>query len=424
MSAVDLTAEQLAAVEAEPGPVRIVGGFSSGKTTALKARADRLAAEADSRRVLVLTRSRTTAQRLHIEAAPGVDVATFVDHAMAILTNHHGPIRLVERPEQQAVVEGLLTVEGRLEWPTLHEYLHHVAFADEVADTVLKYQAARLTAEELDLQAAAANAAAAWHELNAFSERYIDALANRRAVDTAGALVQASLLLEDDTVRADERARYAAILVDDYELATIGANRLLLQLAGHGGNITVTGNFDGAIQGVHGASPVHLERFADRFDAVADVQLSTAFRSAGSPWLVTGERIDESAAIAEKLETARADGFSWSEMAVLTRTELDARALASRLPRGFTVATIDGAGGLEWPLVVVAGCTEGGLPMRRPEHRWFDPFVLRGTAIPPREERDAAWIDEEQRRFQLAVSRAVRRLVLVAPEPASRFVTA
>lgn len=423
MTAGDLTAEQKAAVAAGPGPVRVLGGFSTGKTTVLKARADRLATESGGRRVLVLTRSRTTAQRLHSEAAPGVEVSTFVDHAMAILTNYRGPIRLVERPEHQAIVEGLLTVEGRDEWPNLHEHLHHVSFAEEVAATILRYQAALLAVEELRVHAAAAGAADEWEELHAFTERYLDALDARRAVDTAGALAHASLLLHDDDVLASERNRYAAILVDDYELATIGTNRLLVQLAGQGGEVTVTGNLDAAIQAVHGASPVHLERFCERFDTKIDFALSEPFRSAGPPWVVSGERIDEPAAIAETLETARSDGFSWSDMAVLTRTELDARLLASRLPRGFSVATIDAAGGLEWPVVVVAGCAEGSLPARYPHHRWFDPAVVDGPAMPSREEREAKWIDEEARRFALATSRATARLVLVAPSPPSRFVT-
>jgi superfamily I DNA/RNA helicase len=352
-----------------------------------------------------------------------VEVATFVDYAMAILTNHRGPIRLVERPEQQAIVEGLLTVEGRDEWPTLHDHLHHVSFAEEVATTVLHYQSAFLAAGTLREYAAAADATAAWDELHAFTERYIDALDARRAVDTAGALVQASLLLTDDAVLTDERQRYAALLVDDYELATVGVESLLLRLAREGGELTVSGNPEAEIQAVHGASATHLELFGERFGAATDLSLTTSFRSTPQPWLVTGERIDESVAIAEKLETARTDGFSWSDMAVLTRRELDARSLASRLPRGFTVATIDGAGGLEWPVVVIAGCTEGSLPATYPHHGWFDPLVLGGPTTPSHAEREDAWVAEEERRFRLATTRATSRLVLVAPQPASRFVT-
>lgn len=423
MSAPALTAEQQAAVDAGPGPVRILGGFGAGKTTVLKQRADRLAGESGVQRVLVLTRSRTTAQRLHSEAAPGVEVTTFVDHAMAVLAKHRGPIRLVERPEQQAIVEGLLTVEGRDEWPTLHEHLQHVAFAEEVAEAVLRYQASFLSDVELRKNAAAAGAGDEWEELHAFAERYIDTLDARRAVDTSGAFVQASLLLDVDDVAQDEGNRYGAILVDDYELASVGVNRLLTQLVPPGGELTVTGNADAAIQAVHGATPVHLDEFCEQFGAVSDLRLSGTFRSTGAPWLVTGERIDEPSAIAEKLEVARANGFSWSDMAVLTRSELDARSLASRLPRGFTVATIDGAGGLEWPVVVVAGCSEGTLPARAPEYQWFDPYVFAGVPAPSREEREATWIVEEQRRYRLATSRATARLVLVAPEPPSRFVT-
>ena len=418
-----MTDEQLTAVQREavgaPGPLRVLGGFGTGKTTALKARADRIAAETGDR-VLVITRSRTTAHLLHSEAAPGVEVTTFVDHAMAILTTNRGPIRLVERPEQQAIVEGLLTVEGRDEWPTLCEHLHHVSFAEEVAATVLKYQASLVEVEDLRKHAAAADASDEWEELHHFTERYLDALDERRAVDTAGALVHASLLLHDEKALAAEQALYAAILVDDYELATIGTSRLLEQLAREGRDVTVTGNFDAAIQAVHGASPEHLARFR----AANDVTLSERLRPQPSPWLVTGERIDEPAAIAEKIELAREERFSWSDMAVLARSELDARSLASRLPRGFTVATIDSAAGLTWPVVIIAGCTEGSLPAHYPHHRWFDPFVLSGTSAPTRQERESAWLAEEERRYRLAISRASSRLVLIAPPPASRFVTA
>jgi len=89
------------------------------------------------------------------------------------------------------------------------------------------------------------------------------------------------------------------------------------------------------------------------------------------------------------------------------------RAVAPVAGDGVTITSVAGAAGLEWRMVVVAGCVEGELPRPAARLSLFGP-------TPP------GGIDEERRLFALATSRATESLVAVAaPEPGvllSRFV--
>ncbi|MDQ6617778.1 MAG: PD-(D/E)XK nuclease family protein, partial [Actinomycetota bacterium] len=103
-----------------------------------------------------------------------------------------------------------------------------------------------------------------------------------------------------------------------------------------------------------------------------------------------------------------------------------------------TVSTIWGAAGRAWDTVVVAGCLEGELPRPSAAARFFDraiperaanvsPSPERG-ALPTLAQRRRASLEDECRLFEVATSRARRRLVTTAaPAPGqlvSRFVAA
>ena len=99
---------------------------------------------------------------------------------------------------------------------------------------------------------------------------------------------------------------------------------------------------------------------------------------------------------------------------------------ARSLPDSVTVTSIAASAGHEWHTVVVAGCLEGELPRVSDGIRFFDTALLRGSTVPPVEERRRASVAEERRLFTMARSRACGALVATAaPEPGmmlSRFV--
>jgi len=232
------------------GPARIVGDFASGKTTALREEAARCEAP------LVLCATAASA------AAFGSDARTFWDLAVDIISRHREPVRLLTTPEQHAIVASL---QGRPE--------------PEVADAVAHYQASFLGVEELRTHADAAGVGGPWEELATFADVYLDHLREQGLVDWGGALVQASLVLRDDEVAAAERGRFDRVLVDDYEAASFATQRLLAQLTGRGGHVTVAGNPDAGVWAPWGGSVRYLTRFDRHFGAERDEHLDACYRS-------------------------------------------------------------------------------------------------------------------------------------------------
>ena len=99
---------------------------------------------------------------------------------------------------------------------------------------------------------------------------------------------------------------------------------------------------------------------------------------------------------------------------------------------GVTVSSISAAAGRAWPFVIVAGCVEGELPRVTPHPHFFDtarperPSERTGPAGIEAVARRRASLDEEERLFSLACSRATGQLIATAgPEPGvlpSRYV--
>jgi superfamily I DNA/RNA helicase len=375
---VELSRGQRAVVEHEvgAGPCRVVGDFGTGKSAALRARAARLRDE--GRRPLLLS------------ARPS-EVTAF---AVELLRRHGRPVSILGLDEQVAMVASM--VDERLR-PS----------APAVAAMVSAFQASFLGDEELRVHADAAGCLDEAEELIGLTSRYLAALSSRYRVDAGGAVVQASLLLRDPEVLAAERSRFDEVLVDDFQLASFGTNRLLSQLVGFGGAVTVAGNEEAAVSSDPLSSPAHLARFDRRFGAALDVTLTPpSLRSPGVPTLRIVESDDEARQVAaESVAAAEGMGLGLADTAIVTRDVAEA------------------AVGREWPVVVVPEATEGRWPAAaRPSWRWLDPELLSGPDVPSDDERDRRWLETERRRFRVATTRATRFLVVIGQLPVSRFV--
>ena len=378
MAGPDLTDEQLAAVHAPPAPLVITGGFGTGKSAALAARAEHL--ERAGRSVL----------RLHARS--------LVAFCAGVLARNGRPARVLTDGEQHERVASLLASSMRDEWHVLGGEVGDPAFATELARTVRLYQASFLAEEELLVHADAARELDVWSDLAAFAERYLSSLRDDGAVDSAGALVAASVALRDAEIRESERSRFDDVIVDDYQLADFGSARLLAQLVGRDGSITVAGNpaaflGDGTLR-----TPRHLDMFTRRYTNATAVELSTRCRRPAPPALRIVDGDDELVAVARDAVRGRTSN------AVVTRDEV--------------AQTI----GEEWSAVAVVGATDGRWPCARMPHRWFDPFLFGGPDVPSDNERDGRWLEEERRRFTIACSRSTDFTIVVATPPVSRFI--
>lgn len=364
----DLTPAQQAVVDHGAGPLRVQGGFGSGKTAALLARRDRLGPE----RTLLLGRSEA--------AVAGAGGLTFWQLAADIVARHERPIHVLADHEQRAFVAGMLSAEGPEQWPTLHEHLDDPDFAGEVAATVARYQASFLGVEELRTHMHAAGVGDRWEELARFTDRYLAALEEDEVADWGGILVRAAMVLRHPAPLAEEQARWDSVLVDDFEAASFATNRLLSQLVGRGGDVVVAGNPDGPVGRGRGGTGRWLASFDRRFEATADLRLEGTFR-----------RPEE--------EVAGPDGPDVGSV------EPGAMVLVR--------ATVEATAGCEWETVVLDERTWASGPP--PEPRWFDLHLLGGPDVPDAASRRARSEAEESALLALGRTRATRRLVRLTP---------
>jgi len=357
---VRLDPAQQAVVDHAGGPLRVLGAFGSGTTTALRARAVRLTD--DGRRPLMLH---------HRDLVP---------FAVDLLRRHGADVALAS-PEQRRQAMARVLGAGDPE-------------IDAAARAVLGFQTSWLGDEELRVHADAAGALERAERLIDVTRRYLEVLDAEGLVDAAGAVVRAGLVLRDDEVLDHERGRFDEVLVDDFQLATFAEARLLTQLAGRGGPLVVGGNPDAAVSSAPLATAGHLEQFARRF-ACPTVALTEAHRRPGIPHLHLAAGSQDTA-------------------------EVVARAVAAG-GHALTPDDVEDAVGREWPVVIVAGATDGAWPRPRPVGTWFDEELFHGPDVPGTERRDQRWLLGERCRFRVAISRATQHTVVVATPPTTPF---
>lgn len=391
-------------VVAAPSPGRVLGPALTGKTTALRARFQQAVGEPGT----ALCASPAAA------AAFDADATTFERLAAAIVARHAQPLDVLSPAAAAEVVEALLADEGKPEWPTLAGELDDPAFAAEVATTVCRYQASFLGDEELFTHADAAGELDRWEELARFTVRYLDALAARGAADWAGVLVQASLLLRRHEVAAAERLR-GPVVVDDWQRATFALHRLLSQLTGPGADVVVAGDPSAHVSGRMGASPRYLEDFPRRFSAGYDAELDELRAWPPAPEAVLADERSEGRALAAAVASSEAT-------VVLARDDAEVDRVQSLLVveggDGCPVVAIEDALSRHWPSVVVASCRPAA--WSAPPPQWFDTELFGGPDMPPAGERAQRGRAEERRAWNVASTRATRRITLVVLEAPGR----
>ncbi|MFL6138596.1 MAG: ATP-dependent helicase [Frankiaceae bacterium] len=277
-----LDAAARAVVEHAGGPLLVLAGPGTGKTTTLvEAVAARVARGTPLDRILVLTFSRKAAAELRerITARLGVTTespAAWTFHAFCYALvrawsppDAFGePLRLLSGPEQDVAIRELLmgaVADGTSAWPpTLAPALPTRGFAEEVRALLARVR--ELGLDPGDLAALGARAGRpAWAAAAAFCEGYLDVLDAQGAIDYAELVHRAVVLAGRADVRGQLRERYAAVLVDEYQDTDPGQEALLRALAGDGRDLVVVGDPDQSIYAFRGADIGGILHFRDRF---------------------------------------------------------------------------------------------------------------------------------------------------------------
>ncbi|MFC9282949.1 ATP-dependent helicase [Streptomyces collinus] len=269
-----LDAAQRAVVDHEAGPLLVLAGPGTGKTTTLvESVAARVAAGGDPQRILVLTFSRKAAvdlrdrMALRIGAARAPRATTFHSYCYALVRAHQDsglftePLRLLSGPEQDVAVRELLAGQPDLErlgltsvrWPDeLRACLTTRGFADEVRAVLAR-------SRELGLGPGALDAFAHrigrpdWRAAAAFLAEYLDVLDLQGVIDYAELVHRAVLLAQRPEVAARLAGQYDAVYVDEYQDTDPAQVRLLRALAGGGRTLVALGDPDQSIYTFRGA---------------------------------------------------------------------------------------------------------------------------------------------------------------------------
>ncbi|MFD9817265.1 UvrD-helicase domain-containing protein [Streptomyces sp. NPDC059080] len=250
-------AAQRAVVQHRDGPLLVLAGPGTGKTTTLvESVAARVRRGTDPERILVLTFSRKAAvalrdrlaARLGTTALP--QATTFHSFCYALVRAHQDadlfadPLRLLSGPEQDLVVRELLAGQAglaaagraRVTWPDeLRACLTTRGFADEVRAVLARSRELGLGPDAL-AAFARRTGRPDWGAAAAFLAEYLDVLDAQGVLDYAELVHRAVLLAEDADTGAAARltAAYDAVYVDEYQDTDPAQLRLLRALAGPG----------------------------------------------------------------------------------------------------------------------------------------------------------------------------------------------
>ncbi len=391
----------------------VTGGPGTGKTELLARRAAHLINTADvsSDQVLALSFSRETAADLRTritEAARRsfgeLQVGTFYAFARSLVEENcqalfgtTQPPLLLTAPEQVHFVKGVLADEEPGRWPLYYRrMLHTHTLAEELADFMLRCGEQRITPEELAERAAERPA---WKALPGFYQRYVDRLDTEGTIDYTGLLLRANHALGIPEILARTAARFPYVLVDEYQEATLVQMEILQKLAGGGCHLTAVADPQQTSFSFRGAERASVSDFPKTFGDIASsvgvFTLTRSFRvppqvlsSAGqllpeyaraalpSPAPHSGrvefyafdQEMAENDWIASEIKRLHLEQrFSYSDIAVLTRTTEPLSSLSRALDRQGIPHARPGARLIDHPAVrLVLDLAKGAVVDRDP----------------------------------------------------------
>jgi len=270
------SANQLAAITAADGPLSIIAGPGTGKTTVLAGRIAHLVRErgADPASILVVTFTTDAARALRrqvgqeLGAAAG-ELAIHTLHAFGrkVITTWSAQLGFTQRPtvlppdEARALLATVASNEG---WDLA---------AFPLADLAAAVERCRLTADPIAQRTDA---------VAKLADAYQERLRSRNALDFASMVVLPLRLF-----RQDERAlrvlqdAFRWIMVDEYQDLDGSQVALLQLLAAQHHNLVVAGDPAQSIYGFRGADVRFLLGFEHAFPGAARLSLDHNFRASG-----------------------------------------------------------------------------------------------------------------------------------------------
>jgi DNA helicase-2/ATP-dependent DNA helicase PcrA len=363
-----LNPAQLEAVLHGEGPLLIIAGAGTGKTTVLTRRIAHLIATRRARPEEIL--ALTFTEKAAAEMAERVDQLIPWGYAETPISTFHAfgdrvlrewaleagldpRFRVLSQPEQVIFLRERLFKLPLDRFRPLGDPTRHLAAlatlvsrAKDEDVSPLQYRewaAARLAAAATEAER---DQALSHVELAAFYEAHQRLLGEAGLVDFGDQIHRTlGLLRERSAVRAALRARYRYVLVDEFQDTNHAQLEMLELVAGEAGNLTVVGDDDQAIYRWRGAAAANLLAFRRLHPGAREVVLTENYRSTqlildAAARLVSynnPHRLEAIAGIDKRLRSQRAAGPAVRHLAFDTvSAEADAVAelAAERLRRG------------------------------------------------------------------------------------------
>ncbi len=405
-----LDADQQRVVDHRGGPLLVLAGPGTGKTTtmveAIVDRIERRGTDPDA--VLALTFSRKAAEQLRDRVTGRLGrtlssnlSSTFHSFAYGLVRRYApaelyaAPLRLLSAPEQDVVLQELLTTAPEsIRWPApLRAAVGTRGFAREVQAVIARARERGLDPGQL-VDLGRTEGVPEFEAAGLFLEQYLDVLGGQSAIDYPDLIARG--VIEARIHQTELRASYSCVFVDEYQDTDPSQVALLRALAGDGRDLVAVGDPDQSIYGFRGADVRGILEFPRQFPTAtgepAPVTALGTTRRFGSRLLRASRSIAAGIAIRGAIpseafdafrnpapaasdhgpgtievltfDTARAevehvadllrrahleDGIGWSEMAVLVRS---GRASIPGLRRALTAAGVPvEVAGDETPLV-------------------------------------------------------------------------
>ena len=302
-----LDADQRRVVAHRGGPLLVLAGPGTGKTTTLvEVVAQRIAEGTDPSRILLLTFGRKAAGEIRERLASRIAVGcapkawTFHGWCYSLLCElPQGRPGLVTGPEQDSIVSELLRGSlqegtGAVDWPEeLRSAVQTHTFAAQFRELISRALDQGMGPAEL-LEAGRAADRRDWQIGADVFQDYLDVLQSMSALDYSSLIDEVRRCAEDGRLAALAE-RFDLVVVDEYQDTDAAQVALLHTVTGGGRDIIAIGDPDQSIYAFRGAEVSGILGFADTFrdragNPAPTIELRTSGR-AGAVLLAASRRI-------------------------------------------------------------------------------------------------------------------------------------
>jgi DNA helicase-2/ATP-dependent DNA helicase PcrA len=301
-----LNPEQKRAVEAVRGPVCILAGAGSGKTTTITRRiANQVATGAfRAQEILAVTFTDKAAgemrSRLEVLGAPGVRARTFHSAALAQL-RHFRPDSVGKIVASKALA--LRQIGNTLPMP------YKFRPAGDLATEIEWAKNRRLPPERYRAELGDHEPPIPADLMQRVYARYEAGKEERGVVDFEDLLeLTVQLFEQDEQALATVRDRYRAFTVDEYQDVNLLQQTLLEHWVGPRDDLCVVGDDYQSIYAFTGASAQHLLAMPTRFPHAAVIRLEENYRSSNQILELANKLVPKLGGAAKTLRATKADG--------------------------------------------------------------------------------------------------------------------